>query len=143
MLGHALPSSNLQGKQCPTPGEPWPASRLSDHRPPTDALPGRHQISAARAHFLEASTDRRKPAGWSIEWCAVVSALARLDCGGKQGCDALLFRAPGEPPHKGLVTGVAALAKFFKFRQARLLGCWDSAHGFPLRADGPCELITQ
>src|ERR1035438_4592047 len=139
MLGHALPSSNLQGKQCPTPGEPWPASRLSDHRPPTDALPGRHQILAARAHILEPSTDRRKPAGWSIEWCAVVSARARLDCGGKQCCHGFLFRAPGKPPYKCLVTGVPALAKAFEFRQDRLLrypiAFGISAHELPHGVD--------
>ena len=72
-------------------------------------------------HFPEPSTDRRKPAGWGIEWRAVVGASACIDCGSaKSGC-LLSVRASREPPDKGLVTGVAALAKSFKFRQDRTL----------------------
>ncbi|MGA2611049.1 MAG: CHAT domain-containing protein [Terriglobia bacterium] len=61
------------------------------------------------------------PAGRGVEWRAVVSASARLDCGSAQSGDLLQFRAFRKPPDECLVTGVAALAKSFKFRQHRLL----------------------
>src|ERR1017187_4933853 len=132
MLGHVPPFSNLRGRQCPAPGEPWQTSRPGDRQQPTDELQRRYPGVALQGHIPEPSTDWGKPAGWGVEGRAVVSACARLDCGGKQGCHAFLLWASRKPPHQCLVTGVTALAKSFKFRQDRtlrhLLACWISAH---------------
>ena len=74
-----------------------------------------------QVHFPVPSTDRRKPAGRGVEWRAVVGARARID--GGSAIERLLVPVPAsrKPPDKGLVTGVAALAKSFKFRQDRTL----------------------
>ena len=77
-------------------------------------------------------TERRQPAGGSVEWRGVVAASAGLDGGSAKSGGALPIRTSREPPEQGLVTGMAALAKIFKFRQDRLLRhllpFWISAH---------------
>jgi len=92
---------------------------------------------AVRDPFPEPSTGRRKPAGRGIERRAVEGARAGLDCGSAQNGGKLEFPASRKPPEECPVTGVAALAKSFKFRQDRplrhLLAFGISAHRVRLR----------